>query len=119
MALHKAWAGKGLVIMLFPCNQFGGQEPGTAAEIQAFAEGQGAPVGEVAGGFVMMEKVNVNGDDTHQVYRFLKSSTAGGDLKWNFASYWLIGKDGGVERLEGLKTFPDSFGEKVAAILGA
>mmetsp|Transcript_71047 Transcript_71047/g.151989 ORF Transcript_71047/g.151989 Transcript_71047/m.151989 type:complete len:107 (+) Transcript_71047:336-656(+) len=104
--------------MAFPCNQFGGQEPGSESEIKAFAEKQGVPCADPAQGFLMMSKVDVNGPETHPVYQFLKGATEdASDVKWNFASYWLVNAEGKVQRLKGMKTLPSSFAEPVAAAL--
>jgi len=82
--------GDKLVIMAFPCNQFGSQEPGTNAEIQKFAEGKGFPG-------VLMDKINVNGSGLqHPVFKFLKESS--GDVSpipWNFNKF-LVRPDGTV-----------------------
>jgi len=67
----------GLEVVGFPCNQFGGQEPGTAQEIKAFARARGAR-------FRLTSKVDVNGPATSSAYRFLKDKTGSGDLTWNF-----------------------------------
>merc|ERR1712032_637380 len=100
----------GLVILAFPCNQFGGQEPGTSADIRAFAERKGVPVSDPARGFVLMEKADVNGPASHIVYKFLKGATEdSSDIKWNFGSYWLVDAKGAVQRLQGMKTSPAGF----------
>mmetsp|Transcript_97505 Transcript_97505/g.258978 ORF Transcript_97505/g.258978 Transcript_97505/m.258978 type:complete len:107 (-) Transcript_97505:44-364(-) len=104
--------------MAFPCNQFGAQEPGSAAEIKAFAQSKGVPCGDPSQGFFMMEKVEVNGPNTHPVYAFLKSATADdSDIKWNFFSYWLVSPGGRVERLAGGPSSPAGFRERVDAAL--
>lgn len=107
------------MILAFPCNQFGGQEPGTSQDIRTFAEGKGVPVADASKGFVMMEKVDVNGPGAHPVYQFLKGATPdSSDIKWNFQAYWLVGPSGQVQRLPGMpKTAPSAFAEKVAAAL--
>ena len=106
--LHQSYAGK-LVILAFPCNQFGQQEPGSASEIRRFAISKDVPCDEDSG-FHLMEKVDVNGDGTHPVYRFLKGATPDtSDILWNFGSYWLVDVGGGVRRLQGLKNYPSNF----------
>jgi len=69
-------------ILAFPCNQFGGQEPGTSADIQKFADGYGVK-------FRMMEKIEVNGPGAHPVYTFLKGE-AGADIRWNFFTKFIV-----------------------------
>mmetsp|Transcript_6052 Transcript_6052/g.10381 ORF Transcript_6052/g.10381 Transcript_6052/m.10381 type:complete len:103 (+) Transcript_6052:149-457(+) len=94
--------------MAFPCNQFGAQEPGTASEIKSFVKEQGAPVDDPDSGFLLMEKVEVNGPGTHPVYAFLKSSSHAADIKWNFASYFLVTRSGAVQHLPGGRNGPAS-----------
>lgn len=78
---------KGLVVMGFPCNQFGGQEPGDEATIKAFVEKN------FQSKFPMFSKVDVIGKDTHPVYTFLKSCFPG-EITWNFASKFLVDRNG-------------------------
>ncbi|XP_058127889.1 glutathione peroxidase-like [Anopheles ziemanni] len=80
---------KGLRILAFPCDQFGGQEPGTNAEIKQFAEGRGVK-------FDMFAKVYVNGDEAHPLWQFLKQRQGGtlvDAIKWNFTKF-LVDKNG-------------------------
>jgi len=87
--LHSRLGARGLRILAFPCNQFGQQEPGSAADIRAFADSHGAR-------FDFFEKVKVNGRHTHPVYAFLKgrlSDVLGASIKWNFTKF-LVGRDG-------------------------
>ncbi|CAM4280241.1 glutathione peroxidase [Pseudoalteromonas byunsanensis] len=89
-ALHEKYKGQGLVIIGFPCNQFAGQEPGDAKQIE-----QGCLV-NYGVDFMMMEKVDVNGDTTHPVYKYLKDALPGlfgKRIKWNFSKF-LIARDG-------------------------
>ncbi|MDW2643556.1 glutathione peroxidase [Citrobacter sp. HN-141] len=89
-ALYKKYAARGLVVLGFPCNQFGKQEPGNADEIaQTCHVNYGVS-------FPMFEKVEVNGAATHPVFRYLKDELPGmlgGRIKWNFTKF-LIGRDG-------------------------
>jgi glutathione peroxidase len=90
--LYDDYAGQGLVILGFPCDQFGHQEPGTEEEIGAFCQ-QNYGVS-----FPMFAKIDVNGGDTHPLYAWLKrtkSGALGGAVKWNFTKF-LIGRDGQV-----------------------
>lgn len=84
--LFAKYGEQGFMVQAFPCNQFGGQEPKSEPEIKAFAQGKfGAE-------FWMSSKLDVNGDDTHPVYEFLKGPEGcfPGDITWNFASKFLI-----------------------------
>lgn len=88
--LHEKYAeSKGLRILAFPCNQFGNQEPGTEAEIKEFAKKFNVQ-------FDMFSKVNVNGDQAHPLWKYLKHKQSGflmDAIKWNFSKF-LIDKDG-------------------------
>jgi glutathione peroxidase len=89
-ALHNKYADKGLVIIGCPCNQFGKQEPGTPEQIQ------GECLINYGVDFTITEKIDVNGDTSHPLYKFLRSELNGvlGDkIKWNFTKF-LIGRDG-------------------------
>ena len=92
-ALWKEFGPKGLVVLGFPCNQFGAQEPGDAAQIREFCS-LTYPVS-----FPMYAKVEVNGAGAHPLYAFLKSAAPGvlgtAAVKWNFTKF-LVGKDGTV-----------------------
>ncbi|MGR3980427.1 glutathione peroxidase [Pseudoalteromonas sp. 1181_04] len=88
--LHAKYADQGLVIIGFPCNQFGKQEPGGAKEIA-----QGCLI-NYGVDFVMMSKIDVNGENAHPVFRHLKSALPGfltRKIKWNFTKF-LVGRDG-------------------------
>ena len=91
--LHERYAGRGFAVVGFPCNQFGGQEPGTAAEIGEFCS---TTYGVT---FPMFEKIEVNGPGRHPVYAELtEMPDAGGeagDVLWNFEKF-LVGSDGTV-----------------------
>uniref|UniRef100_A0AAZ1XKH7 phospholipid-hydroperoxide glutathione peroxidase n=1 Tax=Oreochromis aureus TaxID=47969 RepID=A0AAZ1XKH7_OREAU len=80
--MHASYAEKGLRILGFPCNQFGGQEPGTEAEIKEFAKGYNAE-------FDLFSKIEVNGDNAHPLWKWMKAQpkgkgTLGNNIKWNF-----------------------------------
>jgi glutathione peroxidase len=91
--LHKDYSSKGLIILGFPCNQFGGQDPGSGGEIHEFCQRN------YGVSFPMMEKIEVNGDNESPLYAYLKSEKSGllglKRIKWNFEKF-LIGKDGRV-----------------------
>jgi glutathione peroxidase len=86
--LHEEFAGKGLVVLGLPCNQFGAQEPGTEKEIATFCETKFGVK------FPMTAKVEVNGPGRHPLYAWLiESSGSSGDISWNFEKF-LVSKDG-------------------------
>ena len=91
--LHERYADSGFAVVGFPCNQFGGQEPGTAEEIQTFCS---TTYGVT---FPMMAKIDVNGPDRHPLYTELTTtedaSGAAGDVQWNFEKF-LVAPDGHV-----------------------
>jgi glutathione peroxidase len=91
--LHEQYAGRGFAVVGFPCNQFGGQEPGSAEEIETFCS---TTYGVT---FPMMEKVDVNGEHRHPVYDVLTATPdaegEAGDIKWNFEKF-LLSPDGEV-----------------------
>lgn len=85
---------KGLRILAFPCNQFGGQEPGDADKICKFAEGKKVK-------FDLFEKVKVNGKDAHPLWKFLKEKLPGDkgkEIKWNFTKFIVNEEGEPVER---------------------
>mmetsp|Transcript_40715 Transcript_40715/g.73562 ORF Transcript_40715/g.73562 Transcript_40715/m.73562 type:complete len:195 (-) Transcript_40715:154-738(-) len=87
---------KDVTVVAFPCNQFGKQEPGSAAEIKAFAESQGLAVNEPESSFKLMEKSYVNGPKQHPVYSFLKKHTDGAAIQWNFLTKFVVQCDAQV-----------------------
>lgn len=100
------------MVLAFPCNQFGGQEPGSANEIRAFADKYGAT-------FPMFAKVDVNGFNAHPVWNYLKSQQGellGNDIKWNFAKF-LVDPDGKVVARFGPQQNPASFESDVVDLL--
>lgn len=107
--LAEARKARGLVVLGFPCNQFGAQEPGSAAQIQSFCTKNYGVT------FPLFEKVDVKGAKQAPVYAFL--TAAHGEPKWNFHKY-LVGKDGKVLQAFPSKVAPDS-PELLAAIEAA
>ena len=100
--LHTTYADEGFAVLGFPCNQFGGQEPGDAEEIGAFCEKNYGVT------FPLFEKVDVNGDQAHPLFRWLREETSGlmgSAIKWNFTKF-LIGRDGTVLKRYGSTTTP-------------
>lgn len=102
-SLYKKHKDEGLVVVGFPCNDFGGQEPGTIEEIQQFCKA------EYDVTFPVMNKISVKGEDQHKLYKELTGEKGAfpGDVRWNFGKF-LIGRDGKpIARFEP-KTTPDS-----------
>lgn len=98
--LHEQYSAAGLRVVGFPCNQFGGQEPGTPAEIRKFV------TDKFGVSFLMTEKIDVNGDGAHDIFSFLKNNAAatsmmpGAFIKWNFTKF-LVSADGTtIDRFE-------------------
>ncbi len=94
--LQRGLAAENFTVVGFPCNQFAGQEPGSAEEIASFCSTT------YGVSFPLSEKLEVNGPHRHSVYQFLTATTTGlpGDITWNFEKF-LIGRDGKV-----LKRYP-------------
>ncbi len=103
--LHEKYADQGLAIIGFPCNQFGGQEPGTSEEIAQFCK---ANYGVT---FDMFEKIDVNGDTQAPLYRHLTTQATqpepAGPIKWNFEKF-LLSADGKTLQRFAPRTKPDS-----------
>ena len=111
--LYKEYKDKGLVILGFPCNQFGKQEPGGAKEI---AEGCLINYGVT---FPMFSKIEVNGENAHPIYKYLKSELKGifgNRIKWNFTKF-LIDKDGIPYKRFSPTTTPDKLRSYIEALL--
>lgn len=100
--LHEKYGEKGLVVLGFPCNQFGKQEPGTAKEIAEFCTSKYSVT------FPMFSKIDVNGDSQAPLYGFLKKhAPETNDVKWNFEKF-VVGKDGKVVGRFGTPVKPDA-----------
>ena len=112
--LYRTYKEQGLVVLGFPCDQFGRQEPGTDAEIRDFCR----EADEVT--VPMFAKVRVNGDDAHPLYRFLKSQKKGlfglPGIKWNFTKF-LVGPGGEVLKRYGPADTPEAIEDDVRASL--
>lgn len=101
-AMHDKYAQQGLVVMGFPCNQFGAQEPGNAAEIRQFC------TREHAVKFPMFAKIEVNGKGQSPLFDFLKTDADDhSDIGWNFEKF-IVGKDGRVAARFSTGTQPDA-----------
>jgi glutathione peroxidase len=115
-ALQKQYGERGFAVLGFPCNQFGAQEPGDAAEIQNFC----SLTYDVT--FPMFEKIEVNGEGTHPLYAFLKKEKKGllgsEGIKWNFTKF-LVGKDGEVIARYAPNATPESISGDIEKALKA
>ena len=98
--LYQTYKGRGLVVLGFPCNQFGQQEPGTEAQVKQFCSVNYGVT------FPLTSKIEVNGGGAHPLYAWLKKQTGGADIQWNFEKF-LIGKDGKIVKRYAPKTVPE------------
>jgi glutathione peroxidase len=101
--VYQQFKDKGVEVLGFPCNQFGGQEPGGAEEIGAFCQKN------YGVSFPLFSKIDVNGDNAHPLYKYLKSEKSGilgiEAIKWNFTKF-LVKKDGSVFKRYAPQTSP-------------
>ncbi len=113
-ALYKKYADEGLVVLGFPCNQFGAQEPGAESEIAAFCS---ATYGV---SFPLFAKIDVNGDEAHPLYRLLKHDAPGllgsEAIKWNFTKF-LVDRSGKVVKRYAPTDTPQSLEKDIEALL--
>lgn len=112
-ALYQKYKDRGLVILGFPCNQFGKQEPGSAQEIQ-----EGCLI-NYGVSFPMFEKIDVNGPNEHPIYSFLKQEQGGflgSRIKWNFTKFLLDKKGNPVKRFAPV-TKPEKMEEDILKLL--
>ena len=113
--LWKDYSARGLVVIGFPSNEFGGQDPGTNDEISSFCQlNYGVS-------FPMMAKIKVNGDDAHPLWKWLKSEKSGilgtEGIKWNFTKF-LVGRDGQVIKRYAPLDAPEKLRGDIEAALG-
>jgi glutathione peroxidase len=112
--LYKKFSSKGFVILGFPCNQFGGQEPGSDAEIESFCELNYGVT------FPIFSKIEVNGAGTALLYKYLKSEAPGAlgteAIKWNFTKF-LVDKTGKVSKRYAPTDSPESIGKDLDSFL--
>jgi len=112
--LYAKYKDKGFVVLGFPCNQFGAQEPGSNEDIQEFCSVNFGVT------FPMFDKIDVNGDNTHPLYVYLKSNAPGilgtEAIKWNFTKF-LVDKDGKIVERYATQTTPESIAEKVEELV--
>jgi glutathione peroxidase-family protein len=116
VALHERYReyGRGLVILGFPCNQFGAQESGTNEQIRAFVARYNVQ-------FNMMDKIKVNGSDALPLFRYLKvrlPGSFGNFIKWNFSKF-LVDHTGTPFKRYGPKDAPFSFETDIKQLLDA
>lgn len=112
--LHEELQSQGLTILGFPCNQFGGQDPGEDGEIEEFCQlNYGVS-------FPMFSKIEVNGKDTHPLFKYLKKEAKGllgtEKIKWNFTKF-LIGRDGEVVKRYGSADKPKDIKSDILALI--
>jgi glutathione peroxidase len=114
--LWQTYGRRGLVVLGFPCNQFGGQDPGANNEIASFCQlSYGVS-------FPMMAKIDVNGSAAHPLFQWLAAEAPGmlgtKAIKWNFTKF-LIGRDGAVIHRYAPQDAPDKLGHDIEAALAA
>ena len=114
--LHDSYAGKGLVVLGFPCNQFGAQDPGADSEIESFCQVNYGVT------FPMMNKVDVNGPSAHPLYKWLTAEAPGllgsKSIKWNFTKF-LVGRNGRVIKRYAPLDKPADMAKDIEAALAA
>ena len=114
--LHDTYGARGLAVLGFPCNQFGGQDPGCPEQIQSFCQLNYGVT------FPMMAKLCVNGDQADPLFRWLKAEAPGllgsQAIKWNFTKF-LVGRDGRVIRRYAPQDTPAKLAQDIEAALQA
>jgi len=112
--LHQTYGPRGLVVLGFPCNQFGAQDPGSDAEISAFCQLNYGVT------FPMMSKIDVNGSNADPLYQWLAAEAPGllgsKAIKWNFTKF-LVGRDGTVRKRYAPTDTPESLAQDIEAAL--
>ncbi len=113
--LHQSYGPRGLVVLGFPCNQFGAQDPGSDGEIAAFCQVNYGVT------FPMMSKIDVNGPKADPLYQWLATEAPGllgtKAIKWNFTKF-LVGRDGSVLKRYAPTDTPESLASDIEAALG-
>jgi glutathione peroxidase len=113
-SLYQKYKDKGLVILGFPCNQFGNQEPGDSSKISEFCEINYGVT------FPLFEKVDVNGNDAHPLFTFLKAEKPGllgsKNIKWNFTKF-LVDRHGQVVKRFAPLSTPDQIDTEISKLL--
>ena len=111
--LHQALAPRGLAVLGFPCNQFGGQEPGDARQIETFCSSNYSVT------FPMFAKIDVNGSQAHPLFEYLKrekSGLLGSSIKWNFTKF-LVDRAGKVTGRYAPTVRPENLTKEIEALL--
>jgi glutathione peroxidase len=111
--LHRQLSPRGFAVLGFPCNQFGGQEPGDAAQIEQFCASNYAIT------FPMFAKIDVNGDHAHPLFKYLKHEKfglLGPSIKWNFTKF-LIDRAGKVVARHAPTARPEGLRREIEALL--
>jgi glutathione peroxidase len=115
-SLNRKYRARGLEVLGFPCNQFGAQEPGDAAEIGAFCQKN------YGVSFQMFDKIEVNGSGAHPLYQWLTKSAPGilgtEAIKWNFTKF-LLGRDGKVFKRYAPQTTPAALEGDIERLLAS
>jgi glutathione peroxidase len=112
-ALHETLGPRGFSVLGFPCNQFGSQEPGDAAQIEQFCTTNYAVT------FPMFAKIDVNGSNAHPLYQYLKKAKSGlfgAAIKWNFTKF-LVDRSGQVVARHAPTAKPESLAKEIEALL--
>lgn len=113
--LYQDYKDQGLLVLGFPCNQFGGQDPGSNGQIGSFCQKN------YGVDFPMFAKVNVKGPEAHVIFRYLTNNSKGilgNGIKWNFTKF-LIGRDGTVINRYAPTTKPEDLQADIEKALGA
>jgi glutathione peroxidase len=117
-ALYRTYRDRGFAVLAFPSNQFGGQEPGSAAEIATFCRSRFAVT------FPLFAKIEVNGPASHPLYRFLRREQPGllgifgsGNIRWNFTKF-LVDRKGSVTARYGPARKPEKLAGAIERLLG-
>ena len=114
--LHKKYGAQGLVVLGFPCNQFGAQDKGSNDDIAGFCQCNYGVT------FPMMAKIEVNGAGAHPLYQWLSAEAPGllgsKSIKWNFTKF-LVGKDGAVRKRYAPTDTPESLAKDIEAALAS
>jgi glutathione peroxidase-family protein len=108
--LYETYGEKGLVVLGFPCNQFGGQEPATSTEVEAFCSLNFGVT------FPLFEKVEVKGPGADPIFQYLTEQT-GGEIEWNFAKF-LVDREGQVVKQYDSAVNPLEIGPDIEQLLG-
>lgn len=113
-ALYEKYADRGLVVLGFPCNQFGQQEPGNAQQIRSFCETS------FGVSFPMFQKIDVNGGNAHPLYQYLTKAAPGllgtTNVKWNFTKF-LVNRQGQVVKRYAPTVTPEAVAKDIESLL--